>query len=151
MNDSQVTPAPPLAGWFVIGRAIVVRTYGVQDRNGVRFWSAVISPIYPNYQELDYRMQFYASIFKDDYFEIGETIQDGDEIVVQGILQPRTELASDGRVRGTMTIKLTHFEPAPTSSLLNENDDDYELFDEGSNDVEDVEEEPGDDGEDPFA
>lgn len=153
VNERQVTPAPPLADWFVIGRAVVVRTYGVQDRNGVRFWSAILSPLFPNFQEIDYRMQFYASIFKEDYFELGETIQEGDELIVQGILQPRTETSSDGRIRGTMTLRLTHFELAPLTTMMND-DDDYGVFtglDDDDDDETIVADGTDDESEDPFA
>lgn len=152
VNERQVTPAPPLADWFVIGRAVVVRTYGVQERNGVRFWSAILSPLFPNFQEIDYRMQFYASIFKEDYFELGETIQEGDELIVQGILQPRTETSSDGRIRGTMTLRLTHFELAPLTTMMTD-DDDYGIFGGLDDDEEEtiVADETDDESGDPFA
>lgn len=137
MTEREVIPAPPLADWFVIGRAIVVRTFGLQERNGVRFWSALLSPLYPNYQTIDYRLQFYATIFREEYFELANSVQDGDELIVQGILQPRTETGIDGRVRGTITLRLTHFELAPNVSIIDNENDDYALFDQLSNDDED--------------
>lgn len=151
-EQPTVIRAKPLAEWYVIGRAVVERNFGIQERSGNRFWSAILSPLYHDLHDLDYKVDYYATCFREELFDKLEEVQDGDEVFFNAVLIPRTEFTSDGRKRGRMALRIYHLEISP--SLSSVGDDSAFDFDSNDDSAVEIEEEDYDDDEesnpDPF-
>lgn len=128
MNEKP-TLAKPLAEWYVMGRAIVERNFGIQERADSKFWSAVLTPIYPDLNGLDYKTDFYASCFRPEFFDMLESVDEGDEVIFHGLLSPRSDFLPDGRKRGRMMLRIHHIEWVASSNGQVVDDFDIEFDD----------------------